>query len=67
MRILFSVEIAPEEPWDGFVGKFEDDFLKKSLPMPNGDQVVILAVEEDSLLPLSEKIRILGFDKFIAL
>ena len=35
--------------------------------MPNGDEVVILAVKEDSLLPVSEKIRVLGFDKFIAL
>ena len=67
MRIFFSVEIEPEESWDGFTGRFEDDFLRKSLPMPNGDEVVILAVKEDSLLPVSEKIRVLGFDKFIAL
>jgi len=67
LRIFFSIEIVPEDPWDGFTGKFEDDFLKKGLPMPNGDEVVILAVKEENLLQVCDKIKIFGFENFIAL
>lgn len=55
LRVKLSVE-NPSEEWMGHKGRFTDSFLRKGLPLPKGDELVIIAVQEDIKKQLEDRI-----------
>ena len=50
-----------------FVGRFTNDFLESYLPLPNGEEVVIVAVDEDVEKSVLSRLKARGFKNLIPL
>jgi len=68
LRVVLGVINKPNDKnWDGYLGLFSEEMLDNGLPLPNGQEIIIISVDDSNIKKIHDRISKRGFDNFIIL